>query len=605
MEPMHKSACTAGAAIILLATLSAYMPAIQGGFVWDDDVYVTNNATLRTVEGLRHIWLEPGATPQYYPLVFSTFWLEYRLWGLQPLGYHIVNVLLHVLAALLLWCVLHQLSLPGAWLAAAIFALHPVHVESVAWITERKNVLSGLFYLAATLAYFRFSPPGRESSIGRRAWGFYACAFAVYLCALLSKTATCSWPVAMLLVLWWKRDPLQKRDIVPLLPLFVIGLAMGVTTVWVERNLVGAEGVEWSLNMVERCFIAGRAVWFYLGKLIYPVSLSFIYPRWSMDTTQLSASMYLVAIVILLLVLRVLRHRIGKGPLVAALFFVGTLGPALGFFPVYFMRYTFVADHFQYLASIGPIALAATLLTRAWRWPDRPASIRIKRVRPWVGGSLSVVLLMVLAAATWQRSGVYTNAETLWRDTLAKNPLAWMAHNNLGQMLWQQGKYEDAERHFAEYVKLRPGDPEAHNHLANALARRRNLEGAAFHYQEAIRLKPDQAQPYLNLGTVRDLQGQPAEAAEHYSAALRLAPEYAQARRNLARLLYRVAAAHLQAGRREQALTAATQARDLAGGIHDPAFARRVDAIIQYCQSRQSSRPVPATLPAPATSPSS
>ena len=227
------------AGLIVLITLLAYIRAMRGGYVWDDETHVTHNLTLRTLDGLRKIWLKPGTVPQYYPLVHTTFWLEYNLWHLHPFGYHLVNVLLHSFNAILLLFILRYLRVPGALLAALLFALHPVHVESVAWITERKNVLSGLFYLSSFLAYLRFYnltadplPHSSSSSVlhpisdqESHLWRYYALSLFLFICALLSKTVTSSLPAAILLVLWWKRNRLRWRDVSFLIPFFVLGVS--------------------------------------------------------------------------------------------------------------------------------------------------------------------------------------------------------------------------------------------------------------------------------------------------------------------------------------------------------------------------------------------
>src|SRR5438132_2424157 len=276
---------------LMLLTLAAYAPTFNGTFLWDDDEYITTNETLKSLSGLPRIWLEPGATSQYYPLVFSTFWVEYRLWGLEPIGYHLVNTLLHGMNAILLWLMLRRLGVPGGWFAAALFAVHPVHVESVAWIQERKNVLSGLFYFAAALAYLRYVNLGDEVSgeavaengkrLGSRAW--YAPALVLAVCAFFSKTSACTLPAALALVLWWKRSRLWARDWLALAPYFILAIACGLITVWVEKSFVGARGEEFSLSWPERFVVAGRAVWFYAGKLAWPWPLTLIYPRWEID----------------------------------------------------------------------------------------------------------------------------------------------------------------------------------------------------------------------------------------------------------------------------------------------------------------------------------
>jgi hypothetical protein len=280
---IQNNAITYGALLVLLPFL-IYFPAINGGFIWDDDAYVTENATLRSAEGLKQIWFSPNATPQYYPLVFTTFWLEHKLWDLNPSGYHVTNIFLHGLNALLLWRLLRYLKVSWALLAAAGFALHPVHVESVAWITERKNVLSGVFYFSAAILMVKYLRLG-ESPISKPGdqWKNFLLALWFFICALMSKTVTCSLPAAILLMIWWKRGRIQKRDVSILLPFFILGLSAGLFTVWLERHHVGALGGEWNFSVMERILIAGRALWFYAGKLLWPADLSFSYPRWKID----------------------------------------------------------------------------------------------------------------------------------------------------------------------------------------------------------------------------------------------------------------------------------------------------------------------------------
>ena len=286
------------AGVLMLLTLVAYSMALQGklGFVWDDARHVTENRSLRSAAGLRDIWITslfPRAenvarvTPQYYPLTHTTYWLEYHLWGADPMGYHIVNVALHGIGAVLLWLILRQLSVPGAWLAAAIFAVHPVHAESVAWVSERKNVLSGVFFFGSILAYLRFAGvegmrvPEETLAEGFRKRGiWYAVAGVLFICALLSKTVTCTMPVVALLLVWWKRRKLTLGDVLPVVPLLLIGLGLGVVTARLEQQRVGAVGADWNLSFVERCLVAGRALWFYGGKLLWPANLTFTYERW-------------------------------------------------------------------------------------------------------------------------------------------------------------------------------------------------------------------------------------------------------------------------------------------------------------------------------------
>jgi protein O-mannosyl-transferase len=547
MTPLSRKAGALGAAALVLITLLAYTPATRSGFIWDDDVYIENNQTLRTADGLRQIWSQPGATPQYYPLVFTSFWLEYHIWGLQPAGYHLVNVLLHAANALLLWVVLRRLAVPGAWFAAAIFALHPVAVESVAWVTERKNVLSGFFYFCALLAYLRFClpvEPTLPAAKGKRdrpstrlrshaatgafasgGWGWYALAFGLFVCALLSKTVTCSLPAAVLLLLWWKRGALTWRDVAATIPFFVAGIALALVTIWMEKHIVGAEGDEWTLLPIERCLLAGRALWFYVAKLVWPTGLIFIYPRWQMDYRVWWQYLYPAAAVAVIVALWLARGRLGRGPLVAVLLFAGTLLPALGFIDIYPMRFSFVADHFQYLASAALITLAVAAVA-GLRTRYGPAE-------NWKAAGVASAYLLCLGVLTWNQTEVYKDRETLWTNTLAKNPSCRMAHNNLGTTLAREGRVEEAMKHFTAAIALNPDDPRAHFNLGQLFEGAGKLDAAAYHLREALRINPEAARVQNELGRILLQQRKPAEAAEHLTEAVRLNPDYPDAVANL------------------------------------------------------------------------
>lgn len=501
------------ASALALLTLFAYLPALRAQFIWDDDAYVTENPTLTTGSGLAKIWLDPRATPQYYPLVHTSFWVEYHLWGLKPVGYHVTNLLLHIGVALLLWRILLRLQIPGAFLAACVFAVYPVHVESVAWVTERKNVLSGLFYLAAMHVYL-FRVARNEFS-----WRAYAAALLLFLAALLSKSVTCSLPAAILLILWWKHGRLAQRDILLLVPMFALGLAMALATAWLERTHVGAVGKDFAFLPIDRVLIAGRALWFYAAKLVWPANLTFIYPKWRIDAYSIWQYAFPLATAGAIIALWLLRHRIGRGPIVAALLFCGTLLPALGFVNVYPMRYSFVADHFQYLASIALIVALIAGITIVCQ--------RMNHVK--LGALASSIVVILFAVHTNRQSRIYFDRQTLWQDTLAKNPDCWMAHNNLAFCLLQKNDLDAAMQHANESLRLRPDHAEAHNTLGRIYARMDRPDDAIAEYREALRLKPTLASAQLNWGTVLGRRGQSAEAAGHFEAAARINPRYADA----------------------------------------------------------------------------
>ena len=518
--PAREPRLAAIAAIIVAAALLAYLPALGAQYIWDDESYVTGNETLRTWGGLPRIWLEPWATPQYYPLVHTTFWLEYRLWALAPGGYHAVNVLLHAASGVLVFVLLRRLKLPGALLAAALFTLHPVHVESVAWITERKNVLSALLYLSAMLVYLRFRPLGGDAGGGDRRW--YAGALALFAGALLSKTVTASMPAAFLLLVYWKEGRVTRRDVLLLLPFFALGIAAGGNTAWLEKHRVGAYGEDWALSFADRLLIAGRAVWFYLGKLVWPHPLIFIYPRWELDPRSLLQWAFPITALLAIVTLVRQRQRLGRGPLVAALFFGGTLFPALGFFDVYPMRFSFVADHFQYLASLGPLALMSALAVRIFDRPERRT----------IGQGAAALLLLALGTLTHVQAVPYHDYETLWLDTLAKNPRCAMAHNNLGLLYEKTGRVPQAIAQYQLALEVKPA-ADAHTNLGNVLLATGRRQEAMTHLREAVRLAPDSSEAWNNLGGGLTEAGETKEALDCYRRATALDPADARLHLNL------------------------------------------------------------------------
>ena len=541
-------------AAILLLTLCAYLPALRAGYIWDDDFHVTENHLLRSTDGLLLMWFDPYALPQYYPMTHTTFWVEYQLWRLRPLGYHLDNVLLHAANAVLLGLLLARLRLRAAWWVAAVFAVHPVHAESVAWVSERKNVLSGLFYLLAFHSYERFQAPRDEAATAP--WRWYALSLVLFAAALFSKTVTATLPGALLLVTWWKRGRVGWKDVALTLPYFVGGMVMAAVTAHVEHvKLTGGEP-EFDLSLVERLLIAGRAAWFYAGKLLWPVDLAFIYRRWNIDARQLWQFAFPLAAGALILLAWLGRHRLGRGPLVAILFFGGTLSPALGFVNVWPMRFSFVADHFQYLASIGILALAVEGVAHA-----------ASHARVRTAAFASVVAL--LGVATFNRSFAFRSAERIWHDTLAKNPTSWLAHVHLAGIAQARGDASLASHHYEQTLRLRPRasthvnygimlmaagrndeareqllaalrmDPShavGHNAMGVLWTKTQNWTEAAAEFAAAANADPNFADARNNLGMVMERLNRPAEARDHYLDALRANPHHAGAAANLARL---------------------------------------------------------------------
>jgi len=516
-----------GAALVLLTAI-VYWPTLNNAFIWDDDAYVVNNVQLRTLDGLKNIWLRLGAVPQYYPLVHTTYWLEYHVWGLYPTGYHVTNLALHIASAILIWRLLVRLGVPGAWLAAAIFAVHPVAVESVAWVTERKNVLSCALALASILAYLSFRPLDDATAAaprsGRRAWGFYALSLALFLGALLSKTVTASVPAVLLVITWWKRGRISWRDVAPLVPFFALGLGLAYVTVWMEQTHVGAVGPEWDLSFTERTLIAGRALWFYAAKLFFPYPLIFFYHRWTIDSGVWWQYLYPLAAVAVLVVFWTMRNRIGRGPLAAALIFGGVLLPALGYFNVYPFRFSFVADHFQYHASIALIGLASAAgVTALERWTSADSPLRVLAAG---------AVLLVLGAIAQERTRAYRDLVTLYEDTLAKNPTSWAARFNLGESLLSSGKPEEGIKEIREAVRISPEQPWLRTGLASALSTAGQTEEAEAQFRQAL-ADPlhdiARADALVRLGVLLAKKGNLDEAIDLFRQAIELRQDYSRA----------------------------------------------------------------------------
>jgi tetratricopeptide (TPR) repeat protein len=491
-------------ALALLAiVILAYSPVRNAGFIWDDPIYVTENEHLRTPGGLREIWLRPGATQQYYPVVFTTFWFEYRIWHNQASGYHAVNVLLHAANALLLWALLARLSVPGAWLVAAVFAVHPIHVESVAWITERKDVLSGLFFFLALLAWLSFRRARRPR--------MYVLALAAFLAGLLSKTAICPLPFVLLLLAWWKEGRVGRRDLLETAPFFGLALALGALHVRLEQGNVAGTGAALDFPFAERLLVAGRAFWFYIGKILWPYPLVPIYPRWRAMETWPVGVLALASAAALLILLYRMRARIGRGPLAALLFYAIMISPALGIVSQAFLRFSFVADHFQYLAGIG-ISTAVV------------AGISSVRGLRSLRRALAAALPALLAFLTFRQAALYRDNETLFRHNLAVNPGAWAAENEVGKALLTRGDATDALARFREAARLAPDAPGIQGNLGLALAGTGAHEEALAAYRRGLEREPESAALRVNLASSLLALGRSSEAIAEAEAALRTDP---------------------------------------------------------------------------------
>jgi hypothetical protein len=449
----------AGLVTIVVVTATAYIPAMRAGYVWDDDKYVTDNPLVLDSDGLYRTWFSTDSPTQYFPLVFTILRLEHNLWNLNPIGYHITNIILHIINAILLWLLLRYLSIPAAWLIAAIFALHPVQVESVAWITELKNLLMTFFFFLSLLAYLRFVNLSGKS---KPAWPLFLLSLVLYAASLLSKTTACTMPAALVLVLWVKHTPFSKKRLIEIISYVALGLAMGLLTIWWEFHHQGTSRLELGLSVLDRILLASRAIWFYLSKLLWPVNLTFSYPKWQINSSEPLQYSWFLACLTAGFCLWFYHKKVGRGAITAIIFFVATLLPMLGFIPLYTFRYTYVADHYQYMASIGPIALVCA-----------GGYFLIRNRGPWTK-NLSLIIagsvLLTLGVLTWNQSLAYKDAKTLWEDTLNKNPQSFMAYNNLGAILYSEGEFNKAIEYFRKATQIYPEYVEGCNNLAYALA---------------------------------------------------------------------------------------------------------------------------------------
>jgi len=538
---------------LVLITLIVYGQALQGGFIWDDDRHVTQNANLRDGEGLKRIWtfifsgepaqantLQARYVPQYYPITHTMFWLQYRVFGLNAFGYHAITLLVHAGSAVLLWRILARLKIPGAWLAAAVFAVHPVNVESVAWISELKNTLSLLLALGSLWFYLRFADAIDETPLEPRATAsktsgqvgvLYVATFGMFVMALLAKTVVVTLPVVILLILWWKRRPLVRHGLA-LIPFLVVGGVMAWLTRHIETDNVGAAGPDWDLSFAQRTLIAGRAVWFYLGKLLLPIQQSFFYEKWDLSSPHPMLWLFPLSVVAVLGVLGVLalkKPRL-RGMFVAFAIFVITLFPALGFVSFYPMRFSYVADHFQYFSTISIITLVVSALALVTARVDKE---KISRV---IAGS--AILLMLLGCTAWVRAGVFVDEIKLWSDTVAKNRTSMMARVNLagalsdsapieaslGNIPEAESRLDRAAALYDEVLGREPDSAEALTGKANILFRRNRHSAALELFERAFARNPRLVAAARGAGGCLLHLKRPAEALQWFNKALEIDP---------------------------------------------------------------------------------
>ena len=517
--------------LLIAFVFIAYAQVFHAGFIWDDESHLTRNPCIVGPLGLKEIWTSTQAV--YYPLVLTTFWALHKFVGLNPLPYHILNVLMHAGSAVLLWRVLRQLGVRGAWLGAALWALHPVMVQSVAWVTELKNTQSCLFYLLSSYCFLNWEKQSQITQTRRVEVSLmFGLSLLCFVLATLSKPSVVMLPAVLALCVWWRRRRIQWRDAVALASFVAISALASAWTIWEQKFHARAVGPDWAQNWPERLIIAGRAIWFYLAKLFWPHPLIFIYPRWQLQASQFTAYLPLLLALMGLIALWFLPGKAGRAVFFAGAYYVMSLFPVLGCFSIYFFRYSFVSDHFQYLASMGPLALVAAAGSEGFNRLGVAESLG--RGLAFLRVGLCTVVLLLLGILTWQQTAVYHDLITLYTTTLAQNSGCWMAHYNLGIALRDRGETDQAITHYRQAIVLRPGYAEAHYNLGRLLAEKGEFNGAVDHYEVALAINPDDPEAHNNLGATFVQQGRIDDAIGHYQKALAIQPDYAEASCNLA-----------------------------------------------------------------------
>jgi tetratricopeptide (TPR) repeat protein len=488
------------ALVIVAATFIAYWPSLAGGFIWDDQGLIAQNRLIHAADGWYRLWITTDQI-DYWPITYDMFWLEWRLWGANTLGYHLVNVSLHICCALLIWKILTRLRIPGGALAAIVFALHPVNVASVAWISERKNIVALLFFLLAILCYLRFV------DVPANKWKFYLVSLFAFALGMLSKGSIAILPIVLLLILW-RRRPIKPRDLIDMVPFFIVSAALVLVNIWFQTHGNGQKIRD--VTLLQRLLGAGAVVWFYLYKALLPLRLDFVYPQWNISPRDPRWWMPLLACLIVTCILLWQRRR-RPGALLAWLFFCVALIPVMGFVDVYFMRFSLVADYYQYIAIIAPIALICAAITQ--RPPNSAGKIAI------------AIIVIFLGFLTWRQSGMYVDAKTLYAKTLQSNPDCSMADLNLGVILHQEHDNDRAYAHFAHALQLNPNDPLAHTDLGNLLGDTGKLDQAVQEYQRALQIEPNNPKTMENLGIALAKLGRTSDAIAVLQNALKLQPD--------------------------------------------------------------------------------
>ncbi|MDX2226233.1 MAG: tetratricopeptide repeat protein [Verrucomicrobiae bacterium] len=555
--------------LLTVLLLAVYWPSLRGGFIWDDHDNITGNASIRSFDGLGKIWGQPGATMNYYPLFYTSFWLDHQMWQGRPLPYRLQNLLLQAACALLLMILLEQLRVPGALWAGLLFAVHPICVESVAWITERKNLLSLLFYLASALSYVRFAGLGNEPSDARmQRKGAYLAALGFFVLALLSKTMVVTLPAALMVLLWWKRRLGDRLLWLSLVPFFCLSALAAEVTIWMESHQLGARGEDYEFGWIGHLIIAGKVVWFYLFKTLWPGEQMFMYPRWQIVEDPWNL-VWPLSFGLLLLGCLLACKKIGRGVFVALALYAGTLFPVMWFFGGYMIRFSFVGDHLCYQALPALFALAGAALAQL------PG--------PGLARTVPLLLVGIFSWLSFHVAGEFLSDESVWRDTLEKNDASWIAHHNLAGILRARGEISQARFHYRTAVIYNPKLAEAYGNLGSMAAEEGHLGRAKSQYLLGLRSNWPNGKIQYNLGNLYLQEGKPQMALIHFRNAVEIDPSFAAGHAGLAYAL-------TQAGDRASAIGPYLRAIQLSPKT--PAYYRNLAVVFWETRQHPQTRAV-------------
>lgn len=512
-SPPLQAAWRAAVAAIVILTPIAYWPSLSGGFLIDDDILLTGSTLIQAADGVWRFWWSVEAI-DYWPVSNTSLWLEWRLWGAQPLGYRITNLLLHVVESLLFWRVLSRLAIPGAAVAALLFALHPVNVETVAWISQRKTLLALLFAQLSALAYLRSEDPAES---GRPAL-WYVVSLVCCAAALLSKVSVAVYPLLLALMIAWLRPP-TRRDAARLAPFFLTTAVLVAVNVWFRAR---DPNIDVRVDLVEGALRAGCAVWFYLSKALLPIDLAFMYEPWRIDAAQFRWWLPLLAAAAVTLLLLRNRHTAARPVLFAWSYYCVALLPAMGL-----TETPFIEDHYQHPALIAVTAVVAG----AWqRWRERRAARR-------AADAVMLAIVAMLALQTSRHAAHFVDNVTLMRAAVVADPHSATAHRNLAFALLHAGDARAAQRAGRDAVELDPLAIEARKVLAAALAAAGDRAAAVEQLRTALRLGADDAETLGNLGSFLRESGRPRDALPYLEDAVRRSPRSFRLHCNLGKTL--------------------------------------------------------------------